>query len=41
VLQQLVAPYPAAIGIRRVHTSGSLAATGTVDGSTVLVTQLR
>jgi hypothetical protein len=41
VVQQLVAPYPAAIGIQRVYAVGALAATGTVDGSSPLITRFR
>lgn len=41
VLQQLVAPYATDLGIRRVYAAGSLAATGTVDGNSPLVTWFR
>jgi hypothetical protein len=40
VLQQLVAPYPALVGIRRVYAT-NLGATGTVDGDSPLVTWFR
>lgn len=40
VVQQLVAPYPAVIGIQRVYAVGGLAATGTVDANSPLITRL-
>jgi hypothetical protein len=41
VVQQLVAPYPVDLGIRRVYAVGGLAATGTVDAGSPLVTWFR
>lgn len=41
VVQQLVAPYPAVIGIQRVYAVGGLAATGTVDANSPLITEFQ
>ncbi|MCU0864987.1 MAG: hypothetical protein MUC36_14450 [Planctomycetes bacterium] len=41
VVQQLVAPYPAAPGIQRVYAVGGLAATGTVDAGSPLITRFQ
>lgn len=41
VVQQLIAPYPAAIGISRVYALGGLPATGTVDANSPLIVWLR
>lgn len=37
VVQQVVAPYPAPIGVRRVYAAGGTAASGTVDGNSPLI----